>query len=51
MLANRHSEAVSNILLMFEECGYDVTLNLVNAADYGVPQDRKGCSTLGLEKI
>lgn len=50
MLANRHSEAVSNILLMFEECGYDVTLNLVNAADYGVPQDRKRVFYIGFRK-
>ena len=41
MLANRHSEAVQNIVSRFEECGYDVTIDLVNAADYGVPQDRK----------
>lgn len=50
MLANRHSKAVSNILLMFEECGYDVTLNLVNAADYGVPQDRKRVFYIGFRK-
>ncbi len=50
MLANRHSEAVQNILKMFEESGYDVTLNLVNAADYGVPQDRKRVFYIGFRK-
>lgn len=50
MLANRHSEAVQNIINMFEESGYDVTLNLVNAADYGVPQDRKRVFYIGFRK-
>ena len=50
MLANRHSEAVKNILKMFEECGYDVSLTLVNAKDYGVAQERKRVFTLDLEK-
>ena len=38
MLANRHNEAVQNILKMFEEAGYDVSLTLVNAKDYGVAE-------------
>ena len=50
MLANRHSEAVKNILKMFKECGYDVTLTLVNAADYGVAQDRKRVFYIGFRK-
>lgn len=50
MLSNRHSEAVSNIISMFEECGYDVTIDLVNAADYGVPQDRKRVFYIGFRK-
>lgn len=50
MLANRHSEAVENIVAMFEECGYDVTIDLVNAADYGVPQDRKRVFYIGFRK-
>ena len=50
MLANRHSEAVQNIIKMFEESGYNVTLNLVNAADYGVAQDRKRVFYIGFRK-
>lgn len=50
MLSNRHSDAVKNIISMFEECGYDVTINLVNAADYGVPQDRKRVFYIGFRK-
>lgn len=47
MLANRHSEAVKNIINMFEESGYNVSLKLVNASDYGVPQDRKRVFYIG----
>lgn len=50
MLANRHSEAVQNIIKCFEECGYDVSITLVNAADYGVPQDRKRVFYIGFRK-
>ena len=50
MLANRHSEAVKNILNMFKESGYDVSVTLVNASDYGVPQDRKRVFYIGFRK-
>lgn len=47
MLANRHSEAVNNIISMFKDCGYDVSVNLVNAKDYGVPQERRRVFYIG----
>lgn len=47
MLADRHSEAVNNILQMFKECGYNVSLTLVNAKDYGVAQERKRVFYIG----
>ena len=50
MLANRHSEAVQNIVSMFEECGYDVSITLVNAKDYGVAQERKRVFYIGFRK-
>ena len=50
MLANRHSDAVKNIIRCFENCGYDVSITLVNAADYGVPQDRKRVFYIGFRK-
>ena len=50
MLADRHSEAVKNILKMFDECGYDVSLTLVNAADYGVAQLRERVFYIGFRK-
>lgn len=50
MLANRHSDAVKRIVKLFEECGYNITINLVNAVDYGVPQDRKRVFYIGFRK-
>lgn len=50
MLANRHSKAVQNILNMFKECGYNVSLTLVNAKDYGVAQERKRVFYIGFRK-
>ena len=50
MLAHRHSEAVQNILKLFDEAGYDVSLTLVNAKDYGVAQDRKRVFYIGFRK-
>ena len=41
MLANRHSEAVQNILNLFDDAGYDVSFTLVNAKDYGVAEGKK----------
>lgn len=47
MLADRHSDAVQNILSMFKKCGYNVTLTLVNAKDYGVAEERKRVFYIG----
>lgn len=47
MLAKRNSEAVQNIIDMFEDAGYHVFINLVNAHDYGVAQDRKRVFYIG----
>ena len=50
MLANRHSEAVKNIVSLFDEAGYDVSLTLVNAKDYGVAEERKRVFYIGFRK-
>lgn len=50
MLAGRHSDAVQNIMNLFEECGYDVSRTLVNAKDYGVAQERKRVFYIGFRK-
>ena len=47
MLAKRHSTALKNIIEMFKDCGYDVSVTLVNAKDYGVPQDRSRLFFIG----
>lgn len=50
MLSSAHGDAVQNILKMFDDANYDVTLTLVNASDYGVPQDRKRVFYIGFRK-
>ncbi len=50
MLANRHNGAVQNLLKMFDGCGYDVTLTMANAKDYGVAQERKRVFYIGFRK-
>ena len=50
MLASRHSEAVSNIISMFEESGYNVSITMVNAKDYGVAEERKRVFYIGFRK-
>ena len=47
MLAKRHSTAVRKIIQLFENAGYTVFLETVNAHDYGVPQDRKRVFYIG----
>ena len=47
MLADLHKDAVQNILYHFENAGYNISINLVNAADYDVPQDRKRVFYIG----
>lgn len=55
MLLPRHKQALENIKAMFRECGYNLSFQLLNASDFGVPQDRKRVffigyrSDLGLE--
>lgn len=50
MLSKRHEAAVANIKKMFQECGYDLTVTLVNVSDYGIPQDRKRVFYIGFRK-
>lgn len=50
MMAKRHNRAVNNFIEMFTEAGYDVFIHLLNAADYGVSQDRKRVFYVGFRK-
>ncbi len=47
ILFKRHREAFERILGRFSELGYHVTYSLLNASDYGVPQDRERVIIVG----
>lgn len=47
MLSAKHKEAVENFISLFKECGYDVSLTLVNAKNYGVAEERKRVFYIG----
>jgi len=47
MLLPKHKDALENIKSMFKECGYNLSFALLNASDYGVPQDRKRVFFIG----
>ena len=50
MLASRHSEAIKHIKRLFAESGYILSFALLNAVDYGVPQDRKRVFFIGIRE-
>lgn len=50
MLASRHKTAVENIVSMFEKCGYNISINMVNAKNYGVAEERKRVFYIGFRK-
>lgn len=52
MLQPRHRDALNNIKSMFEDAGdgYNLSFKLLNASDYGVPQDRKRVFFIGIHK-
>ena len=47
MLAPRHKDALENIKNTFLEAGYDLHFKLLNAADFGIAQDRKRVIFIG----
>ncbi|MBC7721822.1 MAG: DNA cytosine methyltransferase [Pedobacter sp.] len=50
MLLPAHKEALSNIKQMFKDIGYDLSFQLLNVSDFGVPQDRKRVFFIGYRK-
>lgn len=50
MLADIHKEAVYNIISHFREVGYYVYMQLLNASDYKIAQDRKRVFYMGFRK-
>lgn len=47
MLAQRHQPAVKHFLQLFRDAGYRVSLRLLNANDYEVPEDRQRVFYIG----
>lgn len=47
ILAEKHTQAFTNILYQFKDAGYEVTYRLLNALNFNVPQDRKRVIVLG----
>lgn len=47
MLLPVHAKSLENIKMMFMECGYELSFQLLNASDFGVPQDRKRVFFIG----
>ncbi len=50
MLAKRHGEALNYIKQLFTDSGYNLSFSLLNAVNYGVPQDRKRVFFIGIRK-
>lgn len=48
MLSARHQNALEGIKQLFRESGYNLSIKLLNAADYHVPQDRKRVFFIGI---
>ena len=47
ILSKRHEEAFENILQCFIDAGYTISYELLNAHDYGIPQDRRRVIIVG----
>lgn len=47
MFSKRHGDAVNDIIERFKLAGYDVFVKLINAKDFGVPQDRNRVFYIG----
>ena len=50
MLADMHREAVKNIMNHFDSANYTVSVEMLNASNYNVPQDRKRVFYVGFRK-
>lgn len=52
MLFKRHDDALNNIKEMFKNAGigYDLSFDMLNAVNYGVPQDRKRVFFVGIRR-
>ncbi|MBE8714812.1 DNA cytosine methyltransferase [Sphingobacterium hungaricum] len=47
MLLTTHRDALNNIKQMFKDIGYNLSFQMLNVSDFGVPQDRKRVFFIG----
>ncbi len=50
ILAKQHSQALQEFKTLFDESGYNLSFQLLNATNFGVPQDRKRVFFVGIRK-
>lgn len=50
LLSMGNGNVMQAIIVAFSDCGYDVQYKLLNAKDYGVPQDRERVIIVGIRK-
>lgn len=50
LISSRHKASFDSFLEMFEKCGYTLNWKLVNANDYGVPEDRERVIIVGFRE-
>ena len=50
LLSSRHYQEFTKIVNAFKQIGYNVSFKLLDAKDYGVPQDRKRVIVVGYHK-
>lgn len=50
LLSERNSDALNRIIKLFDKAGYEVTTTVVNARNFGVPQDRVRVIFVGYRK-
>ena len=50
ILSKRHQKSFKHIQKLFRKAGYNIKVKLLQASDYGVPQDRERVFILGIKK-
>jgi DNA (cytosine-5)-methyltransferase 1 len=50
LLHKKHQQAFANIIRTFDKVGYSVNYKMLDAYDYGVPQNRKRVFIVGIKK-
>ena len=50
MLSKKHKSTLENIIKTLTNCGYNITMKLINAKDYGIAQERERIFIVGFRK-